>query len=94
MHRSAVTTLSAESTLSKHDHFQHYFYLMTTATLPSTVDCTDQPMTTSTKEMQNCVDEKSILAVLEQIHSKLPMKQRKLWETVGDETKEVGAEKK
>ena len=43
-----------------------------------------------TKEMQNCVDEKSILAVLEQIHSKLPMEQRKLWETVGDETKVGG----
>ena len=47
-----------------------------------------------TKEMQNCVDEKSILAVLEQIHSKLPMEQRKLWETVGDETKVGGSEKK
>ena len=44
--------------------------------------------------MQNCVDEKSISAVLEQIHSKLPMEQRKLWETVGDETKVGGGEKK
>ena len=44
--------------------------------------------------MQNCVDEKSILAVLEQIHSKLPMEQRKLWETVGDETKVGGSEEK
>ena len=44
--------------------------------------------------MQNCVDEKSILAVLEQIHMKLPMEQRKLWETVGDETKVGGSEKK
>ena len=36
-----------------------------------------------TKEMQNYVDEKSILAVLEQIHVKTPIDQRKLWETVG-----------
>ena len=47
-----------------------------------------------TKEMQNCVDEKSILAVLKQIHTKLPMEQRKLWETAGDETKVCGSEKK
>ena len=46
-----------------------------------------------TKEMQNCVDEKSILAVLEQIHMKVPIEQRKLWETVGDEIK-VGVSKK
>ena len=46
-----------------------------------------------TKEMQNCVDEKSILAVLEQIHLKLPIEQRKLWETVGDEIK-VGVSEK
>ena len=44
--------------------------------------------------MQNCVDEKSILAVFEQIHSKLPMEQRKLWETVGDEKKWVGVKEK
>ena len=44
--------------------------------------------------MQNCIDEKSISAVLEQIHSKLPMEQRKLWETVGDETKVGGGGKK
>ena len=31
-----------------------------------------------TKEMQNCVDEKSILAVFEQIHVKTPIDQRKL----------------
>ena len=37
--------------------------------------------------MQNCVDEKSILAVLEQIHMKVPIEQRKLWETVGNEIK-------
>ena len=43
--------------------------------------------------MQNCVDEKSILAVLEQIHLKVPIEQRKLWETVGDETK-VGVKEK
>ena len=47
-----------------------------------------------TKEMQNCVDEKSILAVLEQIHMKVPIEQRKLWETVGDETKEGVSAKK
>ena len=40
-----------------------------------------------TKEMQNYVDEKSISAVLEQIHVKTPIDQRKLWETVGDEIK-------
>ena len=44
--------------------------------------------------MQNCVDEKSILAVLEQIHLKLPIEQRKLWQTVGDETKVGASEKK
>ena len=44
--------------------------------------------------MQICTDEKSVLAVLEQIHSKLPMEQRKLWETVGDEKKVGGSEKK
>ena len=45
--------------------------------------------------MQNCVDEKSILAVLEQIHLKVPIGQkRKLWETVGDETKVGVREKK
>ena len=37
--------------------------------------------------MQNCVDEKSILALLEQIHVKTPIDQRKLWETVGNEIK-------
>ena len=83
---------------TKHDNFQYYFYLMTTATLPSTIVYTViaqiNHVTTSTKEMQNCIDEKSILAVLEQIHSKLPMEQRKLWETVGDETKVGGSEKK
>ena len=47
-----------------------------------------------TKEMQNCIDEKSILAVLEQIHSKLPMEQRKLWETVGGEVKVGVSDKK
>ena len=47
------------------------------------------------KKYKICTDEKSILAVLEQIHSKLPMEQRKLWETVGDETKVgVSAKKK
>ena len=40
-----------------------------------------------TKEMQNCIGEKSILAVLEQIHVKTPIDQRKLWETVGNEIK-------
>ena len=71
---------------------------MTTATLPSTIVYTViaqiNHVTTSTKEMQNCIDEKSISAVLEQIHSKLPMEQRKLWETVGDETKVGGGGKK
>ena len=33
------------------------------------------------------VDEKSILAVLEQIHVKTPIDQRKLWETVENEIK-------
>ena len=37
--------------------------------------------------MQNCVDEKSILALLEEIHVKTPIDQRKLWETVGNEIK-------
>ena len=44
--------------------------------------------------MQNCVDEKSILAVLEQLHLKLPIEQRKLWKTVGDEIKVGVSEKK
>ena len=44
--------------------------------------------------MQNCVDEKSILAVLVQIHMKVPIEQRKLWETVGDEIKVGVSEKK
>ena len=39
------------------------------------------------KKYKICTDEKSILAVLEQIHLKVPIEQRKLWETVGDETK-------
>ena len=46
-----------------------------------------------TKEMQNCVDEKSILAVLEQIHMKVPIEQRKVWETVRDKF-EIGVSKK
>ena len=37
--------------------------------------------------MQNYTGDKSMLAVLEQIHVKVPIEQRKLWETVGDETK-------
>ena len=37
--------------------------------------------------MQNYIGDKSMLAVLEQIHVKVPIEQRKLWETVGDETK-------
>ena len=45
------------------------------------------------KEMQNCVDGKSILAVLEQIHMKVPIEQRKLWETVEDKIK-AGVSKK
>ena len=53
---------------TKHDHCQYYFYLMITATLPSaivyTVIAQINHVKTSTKEMQNCIDEKSILAVL------------------------------
>ena len=36
----------------------------------------------------------SFFAVLEQIHLKIPIEQRKLWETVGDETKVGVREKK
>ena len=44
-------------------------------------------------EIQNYTGDKSDLAILEQIHWKLPIEQWKLWETVGD-GKKVGESEK